>query len=275
MFERVLDAVSQDVFGRRNSLALLSTPKFKADVEMNSRRWDDEWLSYLVTEKEYSYKYFINRRNVDEEEVQKQRPRLQGLSEEEFFNFNSLSYNCFAIWVEGDWVPGAAIAEIGCGPGVLGKAIGPFCKTYIGIDYSQLALHVAKLTSPANCHYLHISEMKELKSLAGSCDLCVGRYFFIHQNLQNARWVLQLYHHLLKKGGRVSADFFAQGGPDSVYNNTWMVRNPEDPLSGEHPSCMFSYTDEHIHRLAKECGFTVERIDPRPAYQRRFAILVK
>ena len=244
-------------------------------MEHNSRRWDDEWLSYWVTEKEYSYKYFINRRIIDEEQARKQRPRLQGLSEEEFFNLDPLGYNSFAIWTKGDWVPGATIAELGCGPGVLGKTVAPFCKQYIGIDYSRLALHVAKLTSPANCRYLHLSELQELESLSGTCDLCVGRYFFIHQNWRNACWVLQLYRHLLKKGGRVSADFFTQGGPDSVYNNSWLVRKPEDPLNEEHPSCMFSYTDEHIQRLARECGFTLERIDHRPAYQRRFAFLVK
>ncbi len=275
MFSRICNVISKSDSRKEDGLAWLFTPEFRADVEHNSRRWDDEWLSYWVTEKEYSYKYFINRRNIDEEEVQAHKPRLKGLSEEELFNFDLAGYNGFAIWAQGDWVPGAAIAELGCGPGILGKVIAPFCKQYIGIDYSPLALHVAKLTSPANCRYLHLSDLHELESLGDACDLCVGRYFFIHQNWRNACWVLRLYRHLLKKGGRISADFFSQGGADCVYNNTWMIRNPEDSLNEEHPSCMFSYTDDHIHRLARECQLTVERIDYRPALQRRFAIFVK
>jgi SAM-dependent methyltransferase len=274
MFSKIHDAIMSAGLCR-NGLSLLSTRQFRADVERNTRRWDDEWLSYWVTEKDYAYKYFINRRNLDAEEARKQLPRFRGLSEEQFFDFDPTGFNVFAIWIKGDLVPGATIAELGCGPGMLGKAVGPFCKQYIGIDYSRLALQVAKLTSPANCRYLHLSEMRSLRKLAGVCDLCVGRYFFIHQNWQNACWVLQLYRHLLKKGGRVSADFFAQAGPNSDYNNSWLIRNPEDPLDEQQPSCMFSYTDDHIHRLARDCGFTVEKIDHLPSLQRRFAILVK
>ena len=275
MLARLRSLVKQGLFVRQNGWAMFRTPEFQADVKHNSQRWDDEWLSYWVTEKAYAYKYFIDRRNVDRQLVQKHLPRLNSLSEEEFYWYEPTDFDGFTIYVRGAWVPGATIAELGCGPGMLGKVIAPFCAHYIGIDYSKLALHVAQLTSPANCRYLHLSELKELKKLAGSCDLCVGRYFFIHQNWKNARWVLMLYRHLLRRGGRVSADFFAQGEQDSVYRNSWLIRNPEDPLNEEYPSCMFNYTDEHIHRLAQECGLQVERLDYRPAIQRRFAIFVK
>jgi SAM-dependent methyltransferase len=275
MFSRLRIRLTRRRPSPESSLPSLFTPEFRADVEHNSRRWDDEWLSYWVTEKQYSYKYFINRRTIDEQEVEKHRLPLKKLTEEECFNFDPLGYNSLAIWAKGKWIPDATIAELGCGPGILGKAVGPFCRQYIGIDYSQLALHVARLTSPLNCRYLHLSDVAELDALAATCDLCVGRYFFIHQNWKNACWVLRLYRHLLKDGGRVSADFFAPGGPDTAYDNAWMIRNPEDPLNEEQPSCMFAYTDDHIRRLAAECGFKVKAIDYRPAYQRRFAILMK
>jgi SAM-dependent methyltransferase len=274
MFARILPKLRRNN-STQKGLELISTAKFQADVKHNTGRWDDEWLSYWVTEKEYSYKYFINRRNIDEKEAMEHRSRIAALSEEELFNYDPVGYSGFAIWAKGEWVLDSTIAELGCGPGMLGKVVGPFCKRYIGIDYSPLALHVAKLTSPKNCRYLHLSELDSLGSLGQSCDLCAGRYFFIHQNWTNACWVLQLFRHLLKKGGRVSADFFAKSETEAVYNNTWMVRSPEDELNEEHPSCMFSYTDDHIHRLADACGFSVQSIDFRPEFQRRFAILVK
>jgi hypothetical protein len=275
MLTRIRKAIARGVFRRQNGFSIFRTPEFRADVEHNSRRWDDEWLSYWVTEKAYAYKYFINRRKTDDEEAQKHLPRLKGLAEQEFFHFDPMQYDGFAIWAKGQWVSGAVIAELGCGPGMLGKAVGPFCEKYIGIDYSKLALHVARLTSPANCRYLHLSEADELESLGSTCDLCVGRFFFIHQNWKNATWILKFYRHLLRRGGRISADFFAQGEQDSIYNNTWLVRNPEDPLNEEHPSCMFSYDNGQILQLAKDCGLELESIEHQPALQRRFAIFVK
>jgi SAM-dependent methyltransferase len=274
MLARVKKAVKWAI-QPRGALAALRTREFRADLAHHTRRWDDEWLSYMVTEKAYAYVYFINRRAIDRAECDKHAPQLPGLSCEEFYEFNPLDYNAFAVWGEGKWVPGATIVELGCGPGMLGKAIAPFCKQYIGIDYSKLALHIARLTSPDNCRYLHLSQIRELRALRSSCDLCVGRYFFIHQNWKNATWVLALYRHLLRPGGRVSADFFAKSNEETDGNATWLVHTPEEPLVEGHPSCLFEYSDDHIHRLAKECGFAVDRIDYRPKYQRRFAILVK
>jgi SAM-dependent methyltransferase len=275
MLSRLRSLANKCRMTRRNGWASFRTPEFLADIAHNSRRWDDEWLSYWVTEKDYAHKYFINRRSVDRQAAEEHLPHLKSLSEEQFYASSPMGQGDFAIWVKGEWVPDATIVELGCGPGLLGKAIAPFCRQYIGIDYSRLALHVAQLTSPANCRYLHLSELKELKKLAGKCDLCVGRYFFIHQNWKNATWVLKLYRLLLRPGGSISADFFARGEQGTEIDNSWMIRNPAESLDEEYPSCMFQYTDEHIHRLAKECNLTVERIDFLPALQRRFSVFAK
>ena len=44
--------------------------------------------------------------------------------------------------------------------------------------------------------------------MAGTMDLMVGRFFFIHQNYASATWVLRLASILLGKGGSVAADFW-------------------------------------------------------------------
>jgi SAM-dependent methyltransferase len=260
----------------RGKWARFYMPEFQADVERNTRRWDDEWLSYWITEKAYAHKFFENWRNRDfTAAVEEHLPRLSGLTEEEFFSYDPFDYFQFGIWTKGSWTSGATVVELGCGPGVLGRLLSPFCGRYIGIDYSQLALQVARLTSPGKCDYLHLSELGKLRALGDSCDLCVGRYFFIHQNWTNACWILALFRNLLRKGGRVSADFFASGNKEGSHANVWMTFPPESPLQPDYPSCMFEYSDEHIRRLAAESGFSVEKIDYNFKLQRRFAVFVK
>jgi hypothetical protein len=137
MLARLRSFAQRCLFVRQNDFANFCTPEFRADVEHHSKRWDDEWLSYWITEKAYSYKYFINRRNVDPREAQKHLPQLKSLSEVQFYASSPMDYNDFAIWVKGEWVADATIAELGCGPGMLGKTIAPFCRRYLGIDYSK------------------------------------------------------------------------------------------------------------------------------------------
>src|SRR5262249_23923963 len=124
------------------------------------------------------------------------------------------------------------------------------------------------------CEYLHLSQVDEIAAHAGNVDLCLGRYFFIHQNWSNANWILQLFHDLLGRGGAVAADFYSwQDGALGKKPN--VIHRPGDPLDPAYPSCVFEYPRQDIHALAAECGFKVERIDPSPQHQRLFATLTK
>jgi hypothetical protein len=257
------------------ALDFMGAARFRRDVERQTRRWDNEWLSYWVSERDYAYKYFVAMRSIEDEQRKAHLEKIYSLSAHDFFHYKPTDLYAFAVWAEGEWIAGARICELGCGPGLLGKVIAPYCKEYIGLDYSRLALHVAGLVSPASCRYLHLSEITQLRSLEASCDLCAGRYFFIHQNWESASWILRLFRHLLRRGGRISADFFARGDSDSVYGDSWLIRDPEEELSEDHPSCVFDYSEDHAARLAAQHDLALESVEYRPELQRRFAIFRK
>lgn len=255
-----------------SGLTFISTPEFQADVERNTRRWDDEWVAYWGRHKAYAYKYFLNLRDVDRSELRWPAEEVRRMSQREFYDFSAVKYYPFAIWVKGEAVPGSVIVELGCGPGLLGKIVGHFCERYIGLDYSKLALYLARVVSPRQCSYLHLSEVDQIAKLKSSVDLCVGRFFFIHQNFQNATWVLRLFRFLLKDGGIVSADFYATA--DNVKRPT-VVLKARDDLHKEHPSCVFEYRCDDIEQLAEQCGYAVKSIDYEPTMQRRFVCFKK
>ena len=175
------------------------------------------------------------------------------------------------IWVEGQQIVGKNVLEIGCGPGLLGKQLGMVAASYLGIDYSRLALSIANLTSPANCSYYHLSELAGIFSHVGTMDIMVGRNFFIHQNYQNVIWILRLAHVLLKSQGLISADFYLRN-PDIPQGVIHPARND---LDEQYPSCGFEFTKEDISQAAKETGFIVENITDNLDLQRRFTYFVK
>lgn len=255
-----------------NDLAFMSTPEFLSDVESNTRRWDDEWVAYWGRHKNYAFKYFVNLRSASRQDFDWEEQRVLKMTEREFYMFSAFKQYQLAIWVEGAKIPGSTIVELGCGPGLLGKVISHFCAGYIGLDYSQLALYLARLVSPKNCQYIHLSECERIAALESTVDICAGRFFFIHQNFTNTLWILRMFRYLLRDGGIVSADFYASA-PD--VKKPTVVLKPEDDLHDEHPSCVFEYSEGHIHEAARRCGFAVAAIDYEPQMQRRFVTFEK
>lgn len=170
------------------------------------------------------------------------------------------------IWIPGKDLADKNVLEIGCGPGFLGKQIGLIAKSYLGIDYSKLALSIAKLVSPDNCDYIHISDFQNLADRADTIDTMVGRFFFIHQNFDNAIWVLKLARLLLKPGGAIAADFY-KGNPEIEQG---IVFPAKSPLSSQYPSCGFEYTEAQIQELAKITELKIVNIDRHLEMQRLF-----
>ena len=256
----------------RSDIEFLRTPEFLADIEHNTQRWDKEWIGYWSRHESYAFKYFLDLSSKTPQDFHFPREGMSRMSAEELYNFKPFKYYPLAIWVEGALVPDSTIVELGCGPGQLGKVIAHFCNQYIGIDYSKLALYVAKLVSPSQCRYLHLSQYDEIEALGSSVDICVGRFFFGHQNLRNSLWILTLFNYLLRPGGIVSADFYASS---PTKKKPMVVLSPEDELSPEYPSAVVEYTEDHIRDLAARCGFTIDKMFYRPEKNARFAIFVK
>lgn len=228
-----------------------------------TRRWDREWLHYFCTEDPKQHMLTHDKLGPP--------TSLAGKSASEVHQTRLFAELCpLAVWVPGDLLHSSrSVLEIGCGCGFFGKQMGKIGKRYLGLDQSQFALSIARLTSPSECSYAHLSDSEAIGSWAGSMDLMVGRFFFIHQNYASDLWVLRLASILLRKGGVVVADFWLSN-PAIEHGIVHPANHDLDPL---YPSCAFAFTVEQIHRLANETGFSVEDIADQPSLQRRFVQL--
>jgi hypothetical protein len=101
---------------------------------------------------------------------------------------------------------------------------------------------------------------------ANTIDTMVGRFFFIHQNFNNAMWVLKLLNLLLKQGGIVNADFY-KANPKIPQG---IVFPAKSPLSEKYPSCAFEYTESEVQELANNLGFKIIKTDFDQEMQRFF-----
>lgn len=243
------------------------TPAFPTFDQKMMERWDREWLTYLSTESMYPHL-------VSHHELVR-IAELDGLDAKTLFstvfthNPKSPYDSALAIWCPADHLIGKSVVEIGCGCGFLGKQLGLVVERYLGLDYSELALTIARGASPSNCTYLMPSDAARLTPLAGSFDTLVAREFFIHQNLEQARIVLRTARHLLRPGGVVCADFY-HTNPDIPQGVVHPANSPLDPV---YASAGYHYERKDIEALATEFGLTVESQEADPAYQRLFTIL--
>lgn len=233
-------------------------------------RWDREWMHYFATEDRSPHL-------IESRKLRVIRPDLGALAEAEVFStvltarHDGAAMTPLRVWIKGADLVGKNVLEIGCGCGWLGKQLGLVCQSYTGIDYSQFALAVARGNSPANCSYLHISDRAEISALEGQLDTLVGREFFIHQNFENAKWVLRLGAFLLRTGGTVSADFYL---PNPAIRQG-VVHPARSPLDPNYASCAFAFGSDDIQEVARHAGLKVRTITDDLENQRRFATLVK
>lgn len=230
---------------------------------LETRRWDREWVHYLNLHGTAGYL-------LDHARMTPLSESMQGLSQ--LGDEDMLSAQLFQemtplqIWAPGAELVNRTVLEIGCGPGYLGKQLGYVADAYLGLDYSQLALSIARAVSPERCTYLHLSQTRDILRYRGRIDAMVGRYFFIHQNFDNALWLLQLARLLLRPGGHVHADFY-QHDPGVEQGVIFPARSP---LSQEHPSCGFDYTEADVRELAERSGLTIVKMQRHLAMQRLF-----
>jgi len=233
-------------------------------------RWDREWCRYLSRVE--GSRYFTSKLAYTKRELALGE-RIGTLTRDELYNTRG-PMSDLRIWYDGADLARKKVAEIGCGPSQLGRDLAPVVAEYVGLDYSDLALSIARLTCADNCRFCGLWDKERIRELRGTRDTIICRHFFIHQNLGNARWVLRLANYLLRDGGVIVADFY---WPDSNYeegSRRGSIRPSTDPLR-DFASTMFLFTDEQIRALAEESGFTIDAESFAEDLPRRHVRLIK
>jgi SAM-dependent methyltransferase len=174
-----------------------------------------------------------------------------------------------ALYCDPEALAGRRVMEMGCGCGNLGKLVARYVESYLGTDYSTLALAVARLVSPPHCAYLHVGDRAALEPRFGTIETVIGRYFWIHQNRRLAGLDLDFLARFLVPGGRIYADFY---WPDPAVEQG-VVLDPDRPLSHTFPSATFPYTLEDVERTLAGRPFRIEREEVSVQMQRRYVVL--
>jgi SAM-dependent methyltransferase len=250
-----------------DGLAHVLSKSFQDNAAAQTHRWDKEWMRYFSAGKDYWF-YFYDM-SSDTYALSISPVTIAKMAAEEFYRTKFFKDISGGVWIPGADVVGKDVLEIGCGPGVFGRLCGRLANSYTGIDVSQFALSIARLTSPKKCRYFHLYDPAGLQTIAKSVDVAVGRYFFIHHNYEDSLWLLRLLRDLVRDGGLIVADFHSH--PKAV--DGARRRSADAALSEQHPSALFSFEDADIRRLATEAGLHCESIEYRPELTNRFARL--
>ncbi|MEM6732141.1 MAG: methyltransferase domain-containing protein [Myxococcota bacterium] len=228
--------------------------------EAEEVRWNREWLRYL------------------EREWPQQLRRYTALSGKPALTDDpqgALSLKVggdpLRIFASKDDLQAKNVMELGCGCGNLGKLLGRYVRTYLGVDYSSIALVVARLVTPENCEFVHVGDRTSLQKHFGAIDTVVSRFFWIHQNARQARRNLEFLGHFVRPEGKLLADFFTK----SAGKTHFKVFAATDELSSEYPSAQFHYEVPDIEACLVGSGFELERIDTAAGWERTFATLRK
>jgi len=226
-----------------------------ADVE----RWNDEWLAYL--RREWQYQLTPHTELTEKPPLPADPLDLVHLSV-------GLRWK-LSLYCDRDALEGRRVMELGCGCGNLGKQVARYVQSYLGVDYSPMALQVARLVSPANCTYIHVSDGEGLGYFFGQVDTVISRFFWIHQNRRPARRHLEFLELFLRPGGRLYAEFY---WPDPEVEQ-FIVLPPGAALSKAHPSATFRYTGEDVQELISGRPFRILRETVSLPMQRRYVVL--
>lgn len=227
-------------------------------TEREIERWNAEWFEYLKVEWPYQFARYTEYPNT---------PPLPDSPLEVLKLTFGYAWD-LNLYCDKEALAGKRVMEMGCGCGNMGKLLGRYVDSYLGTDYSTLALKVARLVSPPNCSYVHVADRAGLEPFFGTVDTVVGRFFWIHQNLKLGRWNLEFMERFLKPGGLLYADFFWPNPKVEQY----VVFTPDHALSKTFPSAMFRYTSEDVKRLIEGRPLRIVREEISVEMQRRYVV---
>jgi SAM-dependent methyltransferase len=244
-----------------SGLRHLMSKKFQGEVQSFAGKWDREWIRYFYQHDNNNYFRSYATRSypfplaTDEIAAFTAEDTLRRRIDPEFV------HTTLQVHLPGDAIVGKEVFEMGCGVGMLGRILGHLAKSYVGFDYSPLALEIARLTSPGSCRYVYAGDTKAIGQLHNSADTCLSRHFFIHNNFDNSKWVLKMLRDIVRDGGVIHADFFNAVEP------AHQIYPAKSPLDVNAASCGFFYSNDEIYELADLCDLTVEsitRVDKPP-----------
>ena len=240
--------------------AFEETPPFQAK-QRDIQRWNKEWGRYLVKGWE---RYLAHHSEYPETPKLPDDPKgLIGLL--------LGPHSPLEIYCDREWIEGQRMMELGCGCGTLGKLLARYAKSYLGVDFSTLALQVGRIVSPSNCTYVQSADAPKLEPFFGNIDTVISRHFWIHQNLAMGQSNLDFYQRFVRKGGRVYLDFFRLD--PSRMEQDLLVLPPTSRLSKSHPSATFQYEQKHLDALLAKRPFKVLREEVHKKMQRWYVVL--
>ncbi len=225
------------------------------------RRWNQEWVRYLGKDWE---RFLAPHTDYPE------KPRLPA-EPTGLLDLYLGPHTPLELYCDRDDIEGKALMELGCGCGTVGKLIARYAASYLGVDFSTLALQVARLVSPANCTYVQCADTPNLEPFFGQIDTMLSRHFWIHQNLQMGRANLDYYERFVKKGGRVYLDFFQLD--ETRMEQDLLILPPTSRLSRSQPSATFQYTREHLDALLEGRPYKILRDELSVKMQRWYVVL--
>jgi SAM-dependent methyltransferase len=229
-------------------------------------RWDKEWIQYFRRSPDYfqdcsSPNEDVRQRvkAVDGAILKERELRRKGPVIEENPIWKIWAIAAYPSEVRNKWV-----ADLGCGPGGIGRTLGYLAAHYLGIDYSPLALHIAKLVSPPNCTYLAMYQVEQIEKFYSKMDIVFSRNVFIHQNFEEAKGLASLASRLLKKGGILVADFFQPTKNMKDPKERGVSRLAKEPLDPDRPSIGFYYTDEELQEVSAASSLAIKSMTHVP-----------
>lgn len=250
-----------------DGLAHVLSDEFRAKGPADTLRWDKEWMRYFGLGKDYWFYFWDMTSTAYALEVPLEQ--VAKFTKQEMFSTKLYRGLSGGVWATGEDLVGKDVLEVGCGPGVFGRLSGRFAKSYTGVDVSQFALSIARLTSQKHStKYVHFYDAENIKKLEKSVDIAVGRNFFIHHNYADALWLLRFMRDCTRDGGLIIADFFS----DEKLDDTRRLKASAD-LQEKYPSALFSFSDDDVAKLCKETGLRCESIEYKPEHQVRYARL--
>jgi len=249
-----------------HGLKYVLSNEFQKTSGIETRRWDKEWMRYFSLGKDYSFYYYDM--DTDNWALSVSRQSISKFNPTEMYHTKFYKEIKGGVWAYGTDLVNKDILEMGCGPGIFGRVSGRFTRSYTGIDVSQFALYIARLTSPSKtCNYYHLYDRNSLASLAKSVDTCFGRHFFIHHNFDDSLWILRFLRDLTKTGGIIIADFHCE--PHLIDGRRRVMAT--DSLRENYPSALFNFMDDDVEKISRDARLDLESIDYVPELSCRFA----
>lgn len=225
-------------------------------------RWDKEWISYFRRAPDYFQDY-----SFPNNEIQKRIKAVEtaiendlNLKNQGIVHKDNPIWTIWGIAAYPSEIRNKQIADLGCGPGGIGRTLGYVAKHYLGLDYSPLALRVGELVSPDTCTYLVRHKVEEIEKYFSTRDIVFSRSVFIHQNFDQAVELATLGGNLLKSGGVLVADFFLPNKDMYDPEQRGISRFAKQDLDTDRPTVGFYFTHEELHEVAKACSLKLESI---------------